>query len=171
MRWITLIDADETIRTKLLAPSEASKIIKSRGKLSPYIVDWAYLLDSIGCVVIKLNVAILNRSQADMTVSQVLLAARENKTLNLTPHKLRTAWRGNARIRLDDRRMYDVCANDAIFELPSMVASGMTVTGWLAFFIESSQTGLTKHHKWCITVVDQDGRQYTSRVEQDQSVG
>ncbi|HEY32622.1 MAG TPA: hypothetical protein G4O10_05905 [Dehalococcoidia bacterium] len=170
MRWTTLIDANENIRTGLLVASEASRIIKSRAKLAPYIVDWSYLLDSAGCVVMRLNVVVLNRSQADMTVSQVLLAARENKSLNLTPHKLRTAWRGNARIRLDDRRTYDVCTNDEILELPSTVTSGMTVTGWVAFVIESSQTGLIKQHKWCIAVVDQDGRQYRSRVEQDQSI-
>ena len=170
MRWTTLIDVSETSRTGLLVVSEASRIIKSRGKLSPYIIDWSYLLDSAGCVVMKLNVAVLNRFQANMIVSQVFLTARENNTITCTPSKIRTAWRGNARIRLDDRRMYDICGNDEIFALPSTIASGMTVSGWFAFVFESTQAELVKQHKWCVAVVDQDGRHYRSRAEQDQSI-
>ncbi len=170
MKWTTLIDVNDTIRAGLRVSSEAPRIIKSRGKLSPYIVDWSYLLDSAGCIVMKLNVAILNRSQSDKIVSQMLLVAREDKNITLAPAKLRTAWRGNARVRLDDRRMYDVCGNDEILTLPSTIKSGLTISGWIAFVIESNQTELVKRHKWCVAVVDEDGRQYKSRADQDQSI-
>ncbi|UCB43361.1 MAG: hypothetical protein JSV77_01560 [Dehalococcoidales bacterium] len=171
MRWTTLIGVNDTIRTGLLEASVAARIIKSRGKLSPYIIDWSYLLDSTGCIVIKLNVAILNRSQSDEMVSQALLAAREDRTITLTPVKLRTAWQGNARIRLDDRRVFDICGKDEILTLPSTVASGAIISGWLAFVIEAGQVELAKQHEWCVAVVDQDGRQYKSRAEQDQTIG
>jgi hypothetical protein len=121
-------------------------------------------------MVMRLNVAILNRSESDMIVRQVLLAAREDKALTLTPARLRTAWRGNARIRLDDRRVFDVCGNNEILTLPSTIASGATVSGWLAFVIEVDQTELVKQHKWCVVAIDQDGRKYKSRAEQDQSI-
>ena len=112
-----------------------------------------------------------HRLAADEVVSQVLLAARKDKTFTLAQAKLRTAWQGNARIRLDDRRVFDVCGNNEILTLPATVASGATVNGWLAFVIESSQVELAKQHKWCVAVVDQKGRQYKSRAEQDQSIG
>ncbi|HEY40887.1 MAG TPA: hypothetical protein G4O18_03395 [Dehalococcoidia bacterium] len=171
MRWATLISADEAVRTGLQVGSEAAQIIKSRGKLSPHIVDWSYLSDYTGCIVMRLKVAILNRSEADETVSQILLAAREDKDVTLAPAKLRTAWRGNARIRLDDRRVFDVCGNDEILTLPSTIAGGATVSGWLAFVIDSGQVEMAKQYKWCVVVVGQDGRQYRSRAEQDQNIG
>jgi hypothetical protein len=171
MRWATLIAADETVRTRLLVVSEAAQIIKSRGKLSPYIVDWSYLSDYTGCMVMRLKVTILNRSETDETVSQIMLAAREDKNVTLAPTKLRTAWRGNARIRLDDRRVFDVCGNDEILTLPSTIAGGATISGWLAFVIDSGQVELAKQHRWCVVVMGQDGKQYRSRVEQDQNIG
>jgi hypothetical protein len=171
MRWTTLIAADQSVRDGLLVASQAAQIIKSRGKLSPYIVDWSYLSDYTGCIVTRLEVAILNRSEADEMVSQILLAAREDKNVTLAPAKLRTAWRGNARIRLDDRRVFDVCGNDEILALPSTIARGTTVSGWLAFVIDSAQVELAKQYRWCVVVVGQDGKQYRSRADQDQSIG
>ncbi len=171
MKWTTLIDVNEATRTGLRAASVASTIIKSRGKLSPYIADWSYLLDSAGGIVAKLNVAILNRSQSDVVVSQVLLASRTDKTLTFEPTKVRTSWQGNARIRLDDRRVYDICANDETLALPATVQRGAVVSGWLAFVIDLGQVELAKQHKWGVVVVDQDGRQYRSRATQDQSIG
>lgn len=171
MKWTTLIAVNNTIRAGLLVSSVASTIIKSRGKLSPYIADWSYLLDSAGGIVVKLNVAILNRSQSDVVVSQVLLAARTDKTLTFEPTKVRTSWQGNARIRLDDRRLYDICGNDEVLALPSTITRGAVVSGWFAFVIDSSQVESAKQHKWGVVVVDQDGRQYRSRATQDQSIG
>ena len=170
MRWTTLITVNGAVRSGLLIASGAAQIIKSRSKLSPYIIDWSYLVDYTGSIVMKLNVAILNRSESDEIVGQVLLAARADKTLTLTPTKLRTAWRGEARIRLDDRRVFDVCGNDEILTLPSTIESGATVSGWLAFVIEPDQTELFRQHKLCLVVVDQDRRQYRSRAEQDQNI-
>jgi hypothetical protein len=171
MKWATLIAVDDTIRAGLRVESVASMIIKSQGKLSPYITDWSYLLDSAGCIVAKLNVAILNRSQSDEVVNQVLLAARTDKTLSFAPTKVRTTWQGNARIRLDDRRLYDICGNDEVLALPATITGGAVVSGWFAFVIDSSQLELAKQHKWGVVVVDQDGRQYRSRTTQDQSIG
>jgi len=170
MRWTTLLAVDGTVRDGLLEVSTAARIIKGRGKLSPYITEWSYISDYTGCVVMRLNIVILNRSESEEIVEQVQLAAREDKTLTLTTAKLRTAWRGNARIRLDDRRVFDVCGNDEILTLPSTIASGATVSGWLAFVIEPDQTELFRQQKLCVVVADQDGRQYRSRVEQDQSI-
>ena len=171
MRWTTLISADATVGTGLLVASQAAKIIKSRGKLSPYIIDWSYLSDYTGCIVMRLKVAILNRSEADEVVSQIVLAAREDTNATLAPAKLRTAWRGNARIRLDDRRVFDVCGNDEVLALPSTITGGAIISGWLAFVVDPGQVELVKQHKWCVVVVGQDGRQYRSRAEQDQSIG
>ena len=170
MRWTTLITVNDTIRTGLLVASVAAGIVRGRSKLTPYIVDWSYLFDSAGCIVMKLNVAILNRSQTDEMVTQVLLTARKDKTLTFTPVKLRISWRGKAQVRLDDRRVYDVCGKDEVLTLPSTITSGSTVSGWLSFVIDSSQVELARQHKWHVTVVNQDGRQYKSRAEQDQSI-
>jgi hypothetical protein len=170
MKWTTLIAVNDTIRTGLQVASVASTIIKSRGKLSPYIADWSYLLDSAGGIVVRLNIAILNRSQSDEIVSQVLLAARADKAISFAPTKVRTSWQGNARIRLDDRRLYDICSNDEVLALPSTITGGAVVSGWFAFVIDSSQVELVKQHKWGVVVVDQDGRQYRSRATQDQSI-
>jgi hypothetical protein len=171
MRWMSLITVNGNVRTGLLVPSAAAQIIKSHTKLSPYIMDWSYLVDYTGSIVMKLNLTILNRSETDRIISQVLLAARKDKSLTIAPAKLRTAWRGNARIRLDDRRVFDVCGNNEILALPSTVTSGATVSGWLAFVIDSEQAELFRQHKLCVAVVDQRGRQYRSRAGQDQSIG
>ena len=171
MKWTTLIAVNEATRTGLRVASVASTIIKSQGKLSPYIADWSYLLDSAGGIVARLNIAILNRSQADEIVSQVLLAARTDTTLTFEPTKVRTSWQGNARIRLDDRRLYDICGNDEVLALPSTIAGGAVASGWFAFVIDSDQVELAKQHKWGVVVVDQNGRQYRSRATQDQSIG
>lgn len=170
MRWTTLLAVDGTVRAELREASAAARIIKSRGKLSPFITEWSYISDYTGCVVMRLDVVILNRSESEETVQQTLLTAREDKDLILTPAKLRTAWRGNARIRLDDRRVFDVCGNDEILALPSTIASGAAVSGWLAFVIEPDRIELLRQHKLCLVVVDQDRRQYRSRAEQDQSI-
>ena len=119
----------------------------------------------------KLNITIFNKSASDEMVGQVHLVARENKTLTLKPARLGTSWRGQARVRLDDRRVFDVCRNDEILTLPSTITSGATVSGWLAFVIDSSQVELARQHKWYVVVLDQDGKQYKSRAEQDQSIG
>lgn len=171
MRWTTLLAVNSIVRTGLLEASAAAQIIKSRSKLSPYIVDWSYLSDYTGCIVMRLNVTILNRSESDKIVRQVLLAERKDKILTLTPAKLRIAWRGQARIRLDDRRVFDVCGNDEVLTLPSTIASGATVSGWLAFVVEADQTELFGQHKLCVVVLDQDGRQYRSKSVQDRGIG
>lgn len=167
MKWTTLIAADDTKRNGILAESVGPQIIKSRGKLSPYIEDCSYLVDSDGFMVIRLNVTILNRSQSDEVVSQVLLSSREDETLTLTPSRIRTAWRGNARVRLDDRRLYDICGNDEILTLPSTIKSGAKIKGWLAFVIDSNQVKLTRKYNLCTVVVDQCARQYKSKAEED----
>jgi len=171
MRWITLLTVNDTIKTGLLVASVAARIIRGRSKLTPYIVDWSYLFDSTGCLIMRINITILNRSQSDEMVSQVLLAAREDKTLIFTPAKLRASWRGQAQVRLDDRRVYDVCGKHEILTLPYIIKSGTTVSGWLSFVIDSSQVELARQHKWYVAIMDQDGRRYKSRTEQDQSIG
>ena len=171
MRWATLISVNDTIRTGLLVASVAARIMRSRRKLSSYIVDWSYLFDSAGCLITRLNITILNRSQSDEMVSQILLAAREDKTLTFTPAKLRTSWRGRAQVRLDDRRVYDVCGKHEVLTLPSPIKSGTIVSGWLSFVVDSSQVELVSQHKWYVAVVDQDGRRYKSKTEQDRSIG
>ena len=170
MKWTTLITADDTQRNGILAESVDTQIIKSRGKLSPYIEDCSYLVDSDGYMVIRLNVTILNKSQSDAVVNQVLLSSREDEAFTLTPSRIRPAWRGNARVRLDDRRLYDICGNDEILTLPSTIKSGATIKGWLAFVIDSNQVKLISKYNLCTVVVDQRDKQYKSKAEQDQSI-
>jgi len=171
MKWTTLISADDTKRNGILAESVDLQIIKSRGKLSPHIEDCSYLVDSEGDMVIRLNVTILNRSKSDELVGQVLLSAREDEILTLTPARIRPAWRGNARVRLDDRRLYDICGNDEIITLPSTIKSGAKIKGWLAFVVDSNKVKLTRKYNLFTVVVDKCAGQYKSKAEQDQSIG